>query len=216
MALRFLNITSAKLRVLRNAWETTFNKFRGPIPLGYALCHMATESGGIDVPNFRGKGHNAIGIMQLPQSVVNQFSYSRDELLEPTKNIYVWCSKINNDGQYLKDTFPTFWEKANKDYWLATRLMFILGQKNTTNLIKAVQAHNSSASTTADILAWIIGSMGTAKSFGGFNLRHMFAIVKNIQSIDDFSTLIDGKNKESYAFYDSVPLSPGARINVLR
>jgi hypothetical protein len=174
---------------------------------------MNAESNGVTAPVIRDTKRST-GIMRVPFRVGKTYGYTEEELEDPIKNIYCWGLLTNADSQRLTRQFDKSWTKANYDFWLSVRLIFIVGFTSyeklfnktytTTNAIKtAVDA------TTAGIQSWIRNTMTSTQRFGKFNRRDLRRIADELDDFTKAMTLLDGPNKVGTLFTIAPTITPG-------
>ncbi len=207
--MKYYQITSPRLQTLTTSWQATLNRFRGPAPLGLALAHMVAESNGQTEPTIRDARRRPIGLMGIPRLVGLRFRYTEDFLKVPVNNIYVWALKTNQDARLLHATYPTAWTTPNYDFWLAVRLIFVLGDTVFKNLATAASAN------TAAIQSWVRTQMKKTRRFGQHSHRDLTQLMDHLDTVRTAMVRVDGPDKASYAFSEAPALSPGAPHTVL-
>ena len=206
-------ITTARLRLLDQRWRSVIHKYRGAAPVGFAVAHMIAESNGVEAPTVR-DAKRSTGIMRVPFRIGKQHGYTEEQLEDPVKNIYSWGLLTNANSQRLSRQFAKSWTKANTDFWLSVRLVFVLGFPSyeklhalvfpkTTDITAAVNK------TTATIQSWIRNTMKSTQHFGTFNARDLRRIADELDKFTLAMTLLDGPNKVGTHFTMAPAVTPG-------
>lgn len=212
--MKYYQITTARLRSLEQTWQKTINRFRGPAPMGLALAHMLAESNGKTEPLINDVKRRPVGLMGIPLKIGSRFKYDETALKVPTNNIYVWALKTNQDAQYIHNMYTTYWSIPDYDFWLAVRLLFIIGNTAFNNLIITAKKDGSTYTRISGIQLWVDTLMNKTKQFG-MTRRQMSQVMNHLDSVYFAMKLIDGKDHASYAFSEAPTLSPGAPHTVL-
>lgn len=212
--MKFFQITAARLRTQETSWRATINRFRGPAPLGLALAHMVAESNGNEDPTVRNLHKRPVGLMQIPLRLGRRHGYTQDDLQTPVNNIYVWALLANKDAAYLHTTYATWWSSATYDFWLAVRLMFIMGSKPLTGLFDAAHTAGASYRSMNGVQTWVRTKMNDTKKFGSYSRRTLLRLMDHIDDVRTALVTIDGPDKASYAFTDAPAVTPGIPMTV--
>ena len=208
-------VTTARLQAIDRRWRATVNKFRGPIPTGLAVAHIVAESNGAATPVVR-DAKRSIGMMRIPYRVGLRHGYTREELEEPVKNLYVWCVQTNKDSAQLHKEYPNNWTQANYDYWLSMRLIYKMGFASYNNLAaKIINTATVNQITTA-IQSWIRTSMPKMQRFGTLRARDLLRIADELDLFRNAMVLLDGPNKISTLFSRAPAQNPGGEFEVMR
>jgi hypothetical protein len=213
--MRYYQVTIARLRKLDETWRTTINRFRGPAPVGLAVAHMNAESNGQTEPTIRDAQRRPIGLMGIPRLVGLRFKYDEDYLKVPVNNIYVWSRKTNLDAHALHNKYGSTWTTPDYDFWLAVRLVFILGDTTLDNLIAAAKSSGDAYTRIAGVQTWVRTKMDKTKRFGRHGYRDLKQLMDHLDDVRNAMVRIDGPDKASYAFSEAPPLSPGAQHTIL-
>jgi len=212
---RLFQITPARLRALEKTWRSTINRFRGPVPAALGIAHMVAESNGDEDPTIRDATIRPIGLMQIPYREGRRRGYTETTLLNTTNNIYVWALKSNTDAAFLHNTYPSAWTEPNYDFWLAVRLVFIVGQNIFSDLYTAAAAGTSPGAIVTAIQSWITNTMTSTQRFGTFRASDLLRISDHLDKVRSALNSLDGPNKVSRAFTEAPTISPGNEIDVL-
>lgn len=213
--MKYFQVTIARLNALDSAWRGTVNRFRGPVPMGLAIGHMLAESNGVTDPAIRDARRRPVGLMGIPRLVGLRFKYSEDFLKVPVNNIYVWSLKTNKDAQYLHQTYKSTWATPDYDFWLAVRLLFIVGDVTFSNIVTTAKASGDAYTRVSGIQTWVRTKMDKTKRFGSYGYRAMTRLMDHLDALRNAMVRLDGSDKVSYAFSEAPTLSPGTPATVL-
>jgi hypothetical protein len=213
--MRYFQITIARLRKLEEAWRSSLNRFRGPAPMGLAIAHMVAESNGQKTPTIRDARRRPIGLMGIPRREGLRFKYTETYLEIPVNNLYVWALKTNKDAHALHTKYTTTWTTANYDFWLAVRLVFVLGDTTFDNLVADAKSSGDAYTGMSGVQSWVRTKMAKNKRYGRYGYRELKYLMDHLDDVRNAMVRIDGPDRASYAFSEAPTLSPGAPHTVL-
>jgi hypothetical protein len=179
--------------------------------MGLAMAHMNAESNGETDPTIRDATRRPRGLMQISRRDGARWGVKEDDLVNTTKNIYVWCNKTNRDAELLHNDYSA-WTQAGQDFWAAVRLVFIIGRINFDKLVSEASASNTTNGITAALQTYVRENNARV---GRFNRRDLRRIADHLDDVFCAMTLIDGPNKISDAFTAPPAITPGNVVNGL-
>lgn len=197
-------VTTQLLNKLR-VWDAQLNKHRGAAPLGYALAHMAVESGG-DATTSYARGH-LTGIMRVTWRTAKKYDYSVEDLLNPTINIYCWGRSINEISRDLYTKRISLWTKPNQDFWLNVRLVYVLGIKSYEKLLDLVLTSKETEENAVDkvletVQYWVRNNMKATQHVGSYKQREL---AKKLLNLQGFTKAMEYVNEVSDLVYFRAP-----------
>ncbi len=209
--MKFYQVTDTKLRTLEAHWCNVLNRVRGPIPVGLAMAHMNAESNGVPDPPILDATRRPRGLMQISRRDGVRWGVKEDNLINTTKNLYVWCNKTNRDAELLHNDYSA-WTQAGQDFWAAVRLVFIIGRINFDKLVSGASASKTTNGITAAIQAYV---RANNVRVGRFSRRDLRRIADHLDDVFHAITIIDGPNKISDAFTAPPAITPGNVVDGL-
>lgn len=198
-------ITEPRLRELDGLWGSRVNEFRGPIPRSLGLCHMLAETDGDEQPVTHTLTRRTVGIMRLPIRDTQRLGYAETAASTPRTNIYLWCRLANQYAEQLHRDFPGWWQTANLDFWLAVRLVFVLGVLSTENLLKTVGATSSTYRSTAAVLTWIRTVADPQQRFGSCTRFDLLRLADHLDQVLAGMRVLDGPQYVAAHFSERIP-----------
>jgi hypothetical protein len=203
--MRLYQVTDTKLRSLEARWRTVLNRVRGPIPMGLAIAHMNAESNGETDPTITDATHRPRGLMQISRRDGVRWGVKEADLVNTTKNLYVWCNKTNRDAELLHNDYAA-WTQAGPDFWASVRFVFIVGRINYDKLVSSATVSKSTNAITTALQAYI---RANNVRVGRFSRRDLRRIADHLDDVFHAMTIIDGPNKVSNAFTAPPAVTPG-------
>jgi len=175
---------------------------------------MVAESNGQEDPTARDLHRRPVGLMQIPLRLGRKNGYNANDLKTPVNSIYVWALLINKDAAFLHASFPTWWTSANYDFWLAVRLLFIMGSQPFLGLLQTVHDAGAAYRSTGGVQAWVRTKMYSTQRFGRYDRSTLLRLMDHLDDVLTALVTIDGPSKASYAFSDAPPVTPGIPMTV--
>ena len=205
-------ITEPRLRELDESWGGTFNRSRGPVPRSLGLCHMLAETDGIEQPVTHDLTRRTVGIMRLALRDTLRLGYQETAARDAHTNIYLWCKLANQNAEWLHTKFASWWAIPNLDFWLAVRLLFMLGPTTTGNLFAAVSQMVTERSTAA-VLNFLRVATSPTLRFGSYNRTDLLALIAHLDAVLRGMQALDGSNYVATHFSERVqPASSGEAL----
>jgi len=201
----FNQITSTRLRELDTAWGAALNVSRGPAPRSLGLCHMLAETNGTTPTTTQSTTHRDVGIMRLSLRDTTKLGYQETAAQNANTNIYLWCKLANLHAEALHAAFPTWWTIANLDFWLAVRLVFVMGIIPTKKLLATVNQANSADHSTAAVISWMRSTASVNQCFGTFNHFDLVHLADHLDEVLRGMGWIDGPHYVAPHFSVRVP-----------
>jgi hypothetical protein len=177
---------------------------------------MAAETNGKPMPTTRNATQRTVGIMRLRVPDVQALGETEQTAADPILNLYLWCRLANTYGQWLHETFSRWWPTANLDFWLAIRLVFVLGQASARNLITTVDAAGAAYRSTAGVQQWL-RTLGQGKRFGHFGPFELRQLMNHLDDIRVAIAALDGAGYVTSRFFATPSVfksMPGATSQV--
>jgi hypothetical protein len=198
------DLNPTRLQQLAALWGTLLDRWRGPVPRSLGLAHMTAETYGNPSPSSRDLTQRTVGLMRLRVADVQRLGQTEESATDPTLNLYLWCRLANEYGQWLHANFSAWWTAANLDFWLAIRIVFMLGQPSTGNLFTTVAAAGTAYRSTAGVQQWI-RTQTQGKRFGRFGPFELRQLANHLDEVLRVMTAFDGAHYVAPHFFASVP-----------
>lgn len=210
----FYQITAPRLRRLEATWAGTFGRFHGAAPVELGIAHMLAESNGAADPVVRNIRTRPVGIMQVPYRVGRRYGYVEEKLKDPLNNIYVWGLATNDDSKYLHRTYPSWWLEPNLDFWLAVRLLFVLGHTVFDHLLLTVHESGMVDDSIAGVQEWVRTQMRPTQRFGVFNRQTLRRTMDHLDEVNGALVRAHGASFISTSFNKDPVAAPGGEEHV--